>query len=516
MTRDSLSPADRFQELFVAVQSEAVFDDSKTFVDCVPKGHPHDILAAYRREARRPAFDLRAFVREHFHLPASAHSGFVPVASDDLLEHIERLWDPLTHETDPRPHGSLLDVPHPFVVPGGRFRELYYWDSYFTMLGLAATGRGDLVRDITADVAALIDEHGHMPNANRTYYLSRSQPPVFALMVELCEAIGVVDPLEHLHELRREHAWWVDGAESLQPGEARRHAVCMEDGALLARYWDDRDDPREESYREDVATARASGRPVHEVYRDLRAGAASGWDFGSRWTDVPGRLETIRTTTIVPVDLNAFLVRLERLIARLSAADGDDAASAAFGERADARQRAIERWLYSDELGAYVDHDLRTGAPRTSVTAACMVPLYVGCAPADRAARTAATARDRLLRAGGLGTSEHETGEQWDRPNGWAPLQWMGIEGCRRYGLDLADDIRARWLGSVQAVFDREHRLVEKYALVDGPEATEGGGGGEYALQDGFGWTNGVTAALLTGFSLADRGAEECLEPPRR
>lgn len=505
MGHDSLSPADRFQELFVAVQLGAVFSDGKTFVDCVPRSSPRDILRTYRARVRDPDFDLRAFVHEHFDEPVSAHSGFVPVATDDILEHIERLWDPLTHDADPRPHGSLIDVPHAYIVPGGRFRELYYWDSYFTMLGLAATGRGALVREMTDDFAALIEEHGHVPNANRTYYLSRSQPPVFALMVELCEAIGVADPIEHLHELRREHAWWVDDADELQPGEAHRHVVRMADGALLARYWDDRDTPREESYREDVATARASGRPVHEVYRDLRAGAASGWDFSSRWTDVPGRLETIRTTTIVPVDLNALLLALERLIARLSAADGDAQTAAEFARRAEDRRSAIERWLFSEHLGAYVDHDLRTGASRESVTAACMAPLLVGCAQVDRAERTAQTARRRLLRPGGLGTSEHETDEQWDRPNGWAPLQWMGIEGCRAYGLDLADDIRERWLRSVQALFDREHRLVEKYALVDGPESTTGGGGGEYALQDGFGWTNGVTAALLQGFTVPGR-----------
>lgn len=502
MPADTLSPADRYQELFLAVQTSGVFADSKTFVDCVPLADPEQILRDYRRHRHDDGFDLAAFVAEHFDEPAKAHSAFEPHASDDLRAHIERLWDALTHDVQPRRLGSLIDVPRPYPVPGGRFRELYYWDSYFSMLGLAASGRHEAVRDALTCFASLVERYGHVPNGNRTYYLSRSQPPMLACMVELAERSGAADPLDMLHALRREHTWWVDGADALRPGETHRHCVAMPDGSVLQRYWDDRDSPREESYREDVATARASDRPAHDVYRDLRAGAASGWDFSSRWNDEPGDLSTIRTTAIVPVDLNAFLLVLERLLARLSEEDGDVTSAHAFAEAADARAAAIDRWLWSDDDGTFLDYDLRLGAMRASVNGACVAPLFVGCASDEQARRTEATVRARLLRPGGFGTTEHETGDQWDRPNGWAPLQWLAIDGFRRYRLPLGDEIARRWLATVREIFDREHRVVEKYALAG--HGVDLGGGGEYELQDGFGWTNGVVAALLAERSSTD------------
>ncbi len=155
----------------------------------------------------------------------------------------------------------------------------------------------------------LIETYGHIPNGNRTYYLSRSQPPVFALMVELFEEDGVRGAKRYLDHLKMEHAFWMDGAESLIPHQAYRHVVRMPDGSLLNRYWDDRDTPRDESWREDVETARHSGRPANEVYRDLRAGAASGWDYSSRWLRDITRLASIRTTQFIPIDLNAFPVQ---------------------------------------------------------------------------------------------------------------------------------------------------------------------------------------------------------------
>lgn len=178
---------------------------------------------------------------------------------------------------------------------GGRFSETYYWDSYFTMLGLAESGREDLLKCMADNFAWMIEIYGHIPNGNRTYYLSRSQPPVFALMVELFEEDGVRGAKRYLDHLRMEYSFWMDGAESLIPNQAYRHVVRMPDGSLLNRYWDDRDTPRDESWREDVETAKHSGRPPNEVYRDLRAGAESGWDYSSRWLRDITRLASIRT-----------------------------------------------------------------------------------------------------------------------------------------------------------------------------------------------------------------------------
>ena len=496
---DTLTPADRYQELFVAVQTGRVFADSKTFVDCAPLADPQRILEEYRAVHGQPGFDLAAFVHAHFK-PEDAHeSEYVSDPDRSLTEHIDDLWGVLTRQ--PREHptrSSLLPLPNPYVVPGGRFGEMYYWDSYFSMLGLAASGRRDLLRHMADNFAYLIDTFGHVPNGNRSYYLSRSQPPVFALMTELFEREGVCEALAYLPRLRREHAFWMDGGDDLRPGEVHSHCVRMEDGALLNRYWDDRDTPREESYLEDVTTARACDRPAHEVYRELRAGAASGWDFSSRWCGGDGMLTSIRTTSIVPVDLNSFLHKLEEQIAELSAAAGDEVAAGEFAHRASARRHAIDRWLWSDPHGTYLDYDWREAQPRPLLTAAMATPLYVGIASREQAAQVATTLRTQLLEPGGLATTRNLGGEQWDQPNGWAPLQWLAILGLAEYGESaLAGEIRRRWLATVRDLYRREGKLVEKYVVTDSPDRAHGGGGGEYPLQDGFGWTNGVTRMLL-------------------
>lgn len=495
---DTLTPADRYQELFVDVQLARVFPDSKTFVDCVPHGEPERILALYRQQRSEENFDLATFVHAHFDAPKIHRHHYVSVAGQPLGDHIDSLWDVLTRHPHQHPaQCSLLPLPNRYVVPGGRFGELYYWDSYFTMLGLFESGRSDLLRDMANNFAYLIDTYGHVPNGNRTYYLSRSQPPVFALMVELFEQHGVSEAIEYLPQLIKEHRFWMEGADALRPGDAYGHCVRMDDGTLLNRYWDTRETPREEAHAEDVETAQRSTRPHTQVYRDLRAGAASGWDFSSRWCD-NGKLETIRTTAILPVDLNAFIYKLEQQIAELSAADGQRQQAAAFAERAQMRRQAIDRLQWNDTAGAYLDYDWERHAPREALNAATSTPLYVGLANQTQAERVAKALRTRLLEKGGLGASEVETGEQWDRPNGWAPLQWLAIHGLRHYALhELADDIAHRWLHTVSGLYQRESKLVEKYALIGSPGEAVGGGGGEYPLQDGFGWTNGVTRKLL-------------------
>jgi alpha,alpha-trehalase len=497
---DTMTPADRYQELFVDVQMSRVFEDSKTFVDCVPRRHPEQILEEYRSRCTGPDFDISAFVRENFEQEEVPPNCFVSDPNRTLREHIEHLWAVLTRH--PREHperSSLLPLPYDYVVPGGRFSELYYWDSYFTMLGLHSSGCpqcGDLLGAMANNFAYLIDTYGHIPNGNRTYYLSRSQPPVFALMVELFQDTGVRPAVDYLPQLHKEYAFWMDGARDLRPGEAHRRCVKMPDGALLNRYWDDRDLPREESYAEDVFTARRSDRPVHDVYRDLRAGAESGWDFSSRWQDDPADLSTIRTTGILPVDLNSLLFKLEAEIARLSSTKGDSRVAEEFRDRASRRREAIDRYLWNEEEGAYFDYDWHNKHRRRNLTAATTTPLFVNAASAHQAQRVADTVQNRLLAPGGVSTTEvSNSRQQWDRPNGWAPLQWMTLRGLSDYGYtDLANEISRRWLLIVSELYELESKLVEKYVL---RPTSEHATGGEYPLQDGFGWTNGVVAKML-------------------
>lgn len=489
------TPDQAWPGVFTAVQAAGVFEDQKFFADAVPRGTPAQVEAAYARQRVQPGFDLRRFAEAHFVLPVQGAGIGIP-RRDSLRAHIDALWPLLTRRSpEPLPHGSLLPLPHPYVVPGGRFREVYYWDSYFTMRGLAESGEDTLSRQMLDNFAHLIDTWGHIPNGNRSYYLSRSQPPFFSHMVMLEARGDPTLPTRYLRQLRREHAFWMDGADRLAPGQAHRRAVRLADGSLLNRYRDDLDTPRPESFLEDRTTAAASARPPVEVWRELRSGAESGWDYSSRWLDDPMRLDSIRVTSRVPVDLNSLLHHLESTIATACSQTGDGACARDFGARASARAAAIERHLWHDAGGYYGDLDLRGGEVRTQLTAAALFPLHAGIAAPDRARRTAAAVRAQLLRPGGLVTTTVDSGQQWDAPNVWAPLQWIAVDGLRRYGEHtLAREIASGFIGNVQALFATEHKLVEKY---DADGALQGGGGGEYPLQDGFGWSNGVVLALL-------------------
>ena len=486
-----------FKDLFVAVQSAQVFADSKTFADAVPRSAPTEILARFHaaRPASREA--LKEFVTANFSLPEQAGAPDNTAERAPLARHIDSLWDQLTRSsaTVPR-YSSLLPLPEPYVVPGGRFREMYYWDSYFTMLGLVESGRHDLLEHMVRNFAFLIDTYGHVPNGTRSYYLSRSQPPFFSAMVGLLSA---EDPAasyaRYLPQLRREYAFWMEGEAGLRRGSAHRRIVAMPDGARLNRYWDDADTPRDESFREDTELARRSGRIPKQLYRDLRAAAESGWDFSTRWFADGRHLATIDTTEIVPIDLNSLLFGLEQAINAGCARAGDSPCVTEFAQRAAARHRAVDRYLWDAAAGAYHDYHWVKHAqvPRTS--AATLYPVFVSLASQAQAAAVAATMARDLLKSGGLVTTPLESGQQWDAPNGWAPLQWIGVSGLRAHAISpLAETLACRWMHNVNRVYGESGKLVEKYDVV---VTGRPGGGGEYPTQDGFGWTNGVMRKLL-------------------
>ena len=496
-------PAHDLGPLFAAVQRSGVFPDSKTFVDARPLEAPGAITADWARSHGRPGFDLQAFVAAHFALPAAAPTAFHPDTSLGMDAHIRALWPVLTRAPPAHaaPYSTLIVLPRPYVVPGGRFREIYYWDSYFTMLGLVRSGRTDLVRDMLDNFAYLIARFGHVPNGNRTYYLSRSQPPFFAAMVGLyARATDTSQALRYLDALEEEHAFWMDGAERIGPGEAYRRVVRLADGALLNRYWDDLAQPRPEAFRQDDALAQevpAEARPA--LYRNIRATAESGWDFSSRWMRDPSDLRTLETTDLVPVDLNSLLYQGERLIAtllRFRGRRGDAEAARGYDERAASRRRALLAAAYDSATGFFYDVRWTAGARVTDrPTLAAVVPLFAGVATPGQARAVGARLAREFLRPGGLVTTLVASGQQWDAPNGWAPLEWMAIEGLRRYGQsDLADTVRDRWLGLLRRTYHATGRMMEKYDVVD-PDRRAGGG--EYPGQDGFGWTNGVAEALL-------------------
>ncbi len=492
-----LPPSQLYGALFQRVQTEKIFADSKTFADAVAKSEPGEIVRRYEAEHDHEGFSLKQFVGENFVIPDSSANAFKTAPREDIHAHIDRLWDVLSRTPRySRGASSQLQLSNRYVVPGGRFREMYYWDSYFTMVGLQASGRDDLVADLVENFSGLIDRYGHIPNGTRSYYLSRSQPPFFALMVELqAEREGTHALTRRLPQLEREYSFWMEGAEGLAPGAAHRRVVRLTDGSLLNRNWDDLAVPRDEAYREDLEVARNSGRPAADVYRDLRAAAESGWDFSSRWLADGKAMGSIRTTDLAPVDLNSLLYKLELVIARGCKEAKRPDCEKKMLTNARARRATMLRLMWDGKLNAFVDYDWRNQRGMNRLTAATVYPLFVGIASEQQVQGIAATIRATLLMPNGLATTTLDSGQQWDDPNGWAPLQWMAIDGLRSHGEgDLAADIAQRWVAENARVYCATGKLVEKYNVREAGE----GAGGEYPVQDGFAWTNAVLIKLLT------------------
>jgi alpha,alpha-trehalase len=236
-------------------------------------------------------------------------------------------------------------------------------------------------------------------------------------------------------------------------------------GYKFFHYGDNLTGPRPESEKEDIQTA--AGDEV--IYQNLRAGAESGWDFSSRWFDETNQLKSIRTFDILPVDLNSFLINPE----------------------SDENYIATYNYLFwNDDLGIYTDYNYKTKMQTGKISLAMFLPLWQGFASEEQAAKVAKFAEKNLLKRGGLVTTNVESGEQWDSPNGWAPLQWIAVKGLEKYGFNqLANKIKKLWINTCKITYKNTHKMLEKYNVINPELMPEDG---EYTVQDGFGWTNGV------------------------
>ncbi len=486
------TPDELWGPLFEEVQLKRVFGDNKTFVDAIPNFSPEVIMKAYRAESAKDSssFDVKDFVMRHFTLPQSPDVAVKEGLS--LRAHLEGLWNVLTRKADRKvPNSSLLPLPKPYIVPGGRFREVYYWDSYFTMQGLAVSGRFDLIESMLDNFRSLIERFGHIPNGNRNYYLSRSQPPYFALMVDLLRKHKGLSVYKKFYgALQMEYNFWMDGKSRLGEQTSYRRVVSMPDGSILNRYWDDKNAPREESYSEDVATAKEMLMEDEQVFTNLRAGAESGWDFSSRWFSDTVNLATIETIHIVPVDLNGLLHAYELVLEKAAAYIGKQADAKFYKEKAAERKRSILKYCWNSRLNYFFDYDSKRQRTTDKWSLAGTMPLFVKIASPQQASSVKRHLETRFLKPGGLVTTLYHTGQQWDAPNGWAPLQYIAVKGLMNYQYnDLALRTAERWMQLNERIFANTGKMLEKYNV---EQMDVESGGGEYPNQDGFGWTNGV------------------------
>nr|WP_298998780.1 alpha,alpha-trehalase TreF [uncultured Allomuricauda sp.] len=478
-------------QLFKDVQLAAVFKDSKTFVDLVPKEEIGILEAKYLTEKTKEGFDLVEFVANNFEDHSMKALEFKTDTTKTMYEHINTMWDKLTRGPDDViPLSSRIALPHKYVVPGGRFQEIYYWDSYFTLEGLLAAEKDELAKAMVDNFSFLIDSVGFIPNGTRDYYRTRSQPPFYALMVDAVTRKDSTKLTNYLPQLEKEYNFWMATSDSTEDSQADQHVVKL-NSAVLNRYWDKAFTPRPEAYKEDLHLAGEVPQPEKPaLLNNLRAAAASGWDFSSRWFGIKGEFSSTETTDILPVDLNCLLYFMEKTIAKAYELNGQPEEANNYKKKATSRKSSIQEFFWNEENGFFQDYNYVKSASTPELTLAGAFPLYFGLATAEQAEKTKEVLMDTFLKDGGLVTTLEHSEQQWDAPNGWAPLQWIAVKGLLNYGYtEEAKEIMTRWLALNEKVFKNTGKMMEKYNVED---LTLLSGGGEYETQDGFGWTNGV------------------------
>jgi alpha,alpha-trehalase len=463
------------------------------------------------RAAVDPKADHRPGTPWPVYLPRDATFPAVEAALRAVLSPAERA----TIELRPLPSlpaslpAGLLYLPHPYVVPGGRFNEMYGWDSAFILTGLLADGEVTRARDQVDDAIYEVEHYGGVLNANRTFALSRGQPPFLGTMVRAVYAVtGDRDWLAHARAaVAAEHAHWT----------APPHLIPA---TGLSRYFDHGEGPAPEvvsserdaaghthydrvraAFRARVATE-PSLRPYYDAttdtltplfYKDDRSMRESGFDPTDRFGPFGAG-----TTRLVPVCLNTLLYEMELDLAAIDAELGHGREAAAWTARAEERHGHIDAVLWDERAGLYLDYDFASGARRDYPFATTFWPLAAGLASPAQAARVRGNLQ-LFERPGGVAASTHVSGSQWDAPFGWAPLQLFAVDGLRRagYGED-AKRVAREFLSMLADDFDRRGTLVEKYDVERRTSEVAAALKYGYASNEiGFGWTNGVALVFM-------------------
>lgn len=472
---------------------------------------------------------LQKFVDEHFDPPGfeliehypedwvSFPSSFLRIQDYHLRRwalHLHRIWRDLCRvvKEDVRHHQelySLLYVPHAFIIPGGRFREFYYWDSFWILKGLLFSEMTDTAKGIIRNLAYMVENHGFVPNGGRVYYLLRSQPPLLSPMVyEYYLATGDLDFVQEiLPLLEKEYSFWLSQrAQSWFNNSSNEKFQYFQYRVKMKT-------PRPESYREDMELVKDLSTQAEKelMWSNVASAAETGWDFSTRWFAQSGpdmhNMRTIRTWSIVPVDLNAFMCMNARILGALSEITGDFKKVLFYQSKYEQTKQAMKELLWNETDGVWYDFDLETKRHSNIYYVSNALPLYAKCYD-DEDDVTPHRVYEYLKREGilnftkGLPTSLAMGSEQqWDKENAWPPMIHMVIEGFRTTGdpllMKAAEKMATQWLTVTYKSFIRTHSMFEKYNVSLMTEECVAGSGGEYEVQTGFGWTNGVILDLL-------------------
>ena len=429
---------------------------------------------------------------------------------------------------DNSPRQGVLYLPNPYVVPGGFLNEMYGWDSYFIMVGLLRAGRIELARGMVENFFFEIEHYGGILNANRTYFLTRSQPPFLSSMVmALYDAL----PDEATKRLwleksypfiQRDYEMWTSGeklagntglsrfydyGEGPVPEIATMHDPYYRD---VFRYLQASLQGKEYLGEPGKSTAKLIGpsftfeaceqdasapnscqkSPVNQFtadyYKGDRAMRESGFDISFRFGDFSGS-----THHYAPVCLNSLLYKEEIDMASISKLLGKTAEADQWTKRAQHRKELIDRYLWNAQAGMYFDYDFTKGEQSKYQYATTFYPLWVGAASPQQAKAVMGNLKN-FEHNGGIAMSPYETGVQWDLPYGWAPVNYIDVEGMRRYGFSQdADRVSREWINTVAANFRQDNTIREKYDVVSSSREFNPTAGYKQNVV-GFGWTNAV------------------------
>uniref|UniRef100_A0A8R1TXH5 Trehalase n=1 Tax=Onchocerca volvulus TaxID=6282 RepID=A0A8R1TXH5_ONCVO len=504
--------------ILAAINLHRLEVDSKTFVDRPLKSDPQFVLKEFKKAFGKLSIDkinakkLVEFRKRFFGEPGmelkSCHISEwrelppkIARIKDRALKNfavfLNRRWKDLCRQIikieNPR-QNSLIEVPHQFIVPGGRFREFYYWDAYWIVKAeLLCTFR-----------IILHFRFGFVPNGGRVYYLKRSQPPFLIPMVyEYYEATRDTKFIkENFDHLVKEYEFWVNNRSmKIKDEKGYEHIVYQ--------YRTVSNVPRPESFRADIEVATKVGeKDRRKFFQDLASAAESGWTFSSRWFRDRKTLQTIETTNILPVDLNALICWNTNILKYFSNIIGKEQKAEEFENKRLSACKALNAIFYNKTEKAWFDFNLRTKSHNVLFYPSAIVPLYTNCYEMldyDKSAKVI----DYMNRSrafnypSGIPTSLKETGQQWDFPNGWPPMQHIIIEGMRKSdnpdAQEMAFKLARKWILANYKIYETTKKMWEKVVVTG--TIPEPGVGGEYDVQDGFGWTNGVILDLLVTYS---------------
>lgn len=510
-------------ELLHAVQMGRLFSDSKYFVDMRLKYNASQVLQNFHALGpNRTREELSKFLDANFLKAGHDLVKWTPTDWQskpklinkikdrnlkDFASALNELWKELGRNISAEARqninrSSLIIVDNPFIVPGGRFREYYYWDSYWVVNGLLVCGMKETAKGMIDNFVQLVRTYGFVPNGGRIYYTNRSQPPFLIPIVELY--LNFTNDQDYvkkiLNVLEKEYDFWRQNRGVEVEITGRKYQLSIYAAAMNT--------PRPESYFEDYMTAKGVTDDTKRaaLYRDIASAAESGWDFSTRWFNRTGpgagKLGTTRTRQLIPVDLNSVLYRNEKILEKFCRMAGKDSEAEKYKTYAQNRRDAIEKVMWDEQIGLWLDYDRQLKERNPLFYASSVVPLWAGVHQGnetrEKVVLDALKSLQVLYYPGGFPTSLNESGQQWDFPNAWPPLQHMLITGLAQSQNEEvqigAFHIAEKWIRTNYESWKVTKHMFEKFNVtVQGAS----GGGGEYDIQKGFGWTNGVVLDLL-------------------